>query len=167
MENELDNTNVDGAVFEVNLEDNDLLELIKKPLTESENHWEEKLGSVRKDNMNLWLPEHWKGQDVYDYQEQYLYQDNRIFTSVETVVSVVNARIPQPEVIPAQDTISSIQVAKDLGKVLYAHSEKFQTDDLFRIAVRNLILKRVGFIKLRWDPSVGKLFLRLGFEQQF
>lgn len=149
MEDNLDTTNVDGAVFDVSLSDSDLLDLIKKPLVESEKHWEEKLGEARRDAMNLWLPNHYKGQDFYDYQEGYLYQDNRIFTSVETVVSVVNARIPQPEVTPAQDTISSMQIAKDLSKVLFAHSEKHQTSDLFRLAARNLILKKAGFIKLR------------------
>lgn len=154
-DNSLDHTDSIGAVYDVKMEDKDLLDLIKKPLQESEAYWAGKLDVVRKQNMNLWLPNHWEGQDIYDYQDMYEYQDNRIFTSVETVVSMINSRISQPEVSPAQDTIGSIQLAKDLGKVLYAHSQKFQTDDLFRLAARNLLLKRAGFIKLRWDPKVG------------
>lgn len=156
MYNQLDHTDSDGAVFDVAIEDDDLLTLIRRPLTESEAYWEGLLGKAREDNMSLWLPNHWQGQEVYDYQEGYMYQDNRIFTSVETVASIINARIAQPEVTPSQDTISSIQMAKDLGKCLASHSRKFQTNDLFRMAARNLLLKRAGFIKLRFDPSLGK-----------
>lgn len=155
MNQDLDETQSEGGLFDLSVTDDELLSLVRKPLTESESYWEGKLGKVREENMKLWLPEHWSGQDTYDYQESYLYQDNRIFTSVETVVSVVNARIAQPEVTPAQDTIGSIQIAKDLGKALYAHSEKFQTNDLFRICVRNLLLKRAGYLKLRWDENTG------------
>jgi len=154
--NDLDKTNVDGAVLDVNLNDSDLLDLIRKPLQESEVYWKGQLDAMREDNMSLWLPKHWKDQDIYDYQESYMYQDNRIFTSTETVVSVINARIAQPEVTPAQDTIGSHQMAKDLGKVLFAHAQKYETDDLFRMAARNLILKRAGYIKLRWDPHRGQ-----------
>jgi len=156
LEDNLDHTDSPGGVFDIDLEDKDLLQLVRKPLQESEAYWAGKLDAVRKDNMSLWLPNHWENQDVYDYQESYMYQDNRIFTSVETVVSIVNSRIAQPEVTPAQDTIGSLQMAKDLGKVLFAHSQKYQVDDLFRIAVRNLLLKRAGYIKLRWDPKRGK-----------
>src|SRR4051812_2037254 len=99
----------DTSTFALPLEDSDLLTLLKSPVQESEKYWNGTFGleKVRADNVNLWLPNHWKNKDVYDYQEEYLYQDNRIFTSVETICSVVNARIPQPEVMPAQEGVIS------------------------------------------------------------
>lgn len=131
--------------------------MVRKPVTESEAYWNntQNLKKVREANMNLWLPNHWKDKDVYDFQEDYLYQDPKVFTSVETITSVVNSRIAQPDVSPAQDNMISKQLAQDLQKVLFAHSEKFRTADIFRIAVRNLLLKRIGYIKLRFDPSLG------------
>lgn len=146
------------VIFDLRIPDSQLLSLIDKPIKESEAYWNDtfKLKAIREKNMNLWLPNHWKGKDVYDYQEEYLYQDNRTFTSVETICSVVNSRIAQPDVMPAQNNPISQQMASDLQKVLYAHSEKYRTPDIFRIAVRNLMLKRIGFVKLRWDPSRGK-----------
>lgn len=148
----------DVGVWDVSLDDGDILKQIRKPIEESKDYWDNTFGlkKAREDNMNLWLPNHYKGMDVYDYQESSLYQDNRIFTSVETITAVVNSRIAQPEVDPAQDTVTSYQLAKDLGKVLFAHSAKYQTPDIWRIAARSLLLKRVGWVKLRWDPLAGK-----------
>lgn len=148
----------DSAVFALPLPDDDLLSLLKKPLQESQNYWDStfKLKQVRQDNMDLWLPNHWKNKDVYDYQEEYLYQDPRVFTSVETICSIVNARTPNPEVMPGQDSVNSTQLAKDVQKALFAWAEKYRTADLFRIGTRNLLLKRVGYLKLRWDASVGQ-----------
>jgi hypothetical protein len=158
---ELDQISPDSenpVVFDLNVADSDLLNLIKKPIAESEAYWNDtfNLKKVRESNMNLWLPNHWKNKDVYDYQEEYLYQDNRTFTSVETICSVVNSRVAQPDVMPGQDSIISRQIALDLQKVIYAHSTKYRTSDIFRISTRNLLLKRIGFVKLRWDPSRGK-----------
>lgn len=150
--------NEDGSIFDLNMDDGDLLSLIQGPLTDSENYWnnEQKLDIIRRNNMNLWLPNHWKDKDIFDYQEDNLYQDNRIFVSVETTISILNARIPTADVMPAQDTITSEQIAKDLSKCLYAHAAKYQTLDVFRVATRNLLLKRIGIIKLRFDKSIGK-----------
>lgn len=147
----------DAGVFDLSLSDSDLLTEIKKPISDSEAYWNGTFGlkKAREDNMNLWLPNHWKGTQVYDYQEDYLYQDPRVFISVETICSVTNSRIAQPEISPAQEGIISYQLSQDLQKSIFAHSEKYYTNDIFRIATRNLLLKRVGYAKLRFDPSVG------------
>lgn len=157
----MDKTNIDAepaAIFDVKMEDKDVLQLIREPITKSEAYWNNTFGlaKVRESNKNLWLPLHYKDKDVYDYQEEYMYQDNRIFSSIETIVSMINTRIAQPEVTPAQDTITSLQIAKDLSKALFAHAEKYQVDDIFRVAARNLLLSRVGWVKLRWDIHAGE-----------
>lgn len=148
----------DTVIFDLKIADGDILNLIKKPIADSDAYWSNtfNLKKVREKNMNLWLPNHWKGKDVYDYQEDYLYQDNRTFTSIETICAVVNSRIPQPDVMPGQDNPISKQIAEDLQRVLYAHSKKFRTSDIFRIITRNLLIKRIGYVKLRWDPTLGE-----------
>lgn len=148
----------DTVVFNLQLDDSALLTLVHKPITDSEDYWQNTFGlkKVRSSNLNLWLPNHWKNKEVYDYQEDYLYQDPRIFVSVETICATVNARIPSPEVMPAQDGVISQQLASDLQKVCYAHSEMYRVNDLFAIATRSHLLKREGYVKLRYDPSVGE-----------
>jgi len=149
----------DGSIFDLDLPDDDLLKLIKEPIISSEAYWDTTVGlkRIREENMNLWTPNHWKNQQVYDYQEANLYQDNRIFVSVETTISILNARVPSADVMPAQDTMVAEQAAKSLSKTLYAHSDKYRALDIFRIASRNLLLKRIGYLKLRWDPTANKI----------
>jgi hypothetical protein len=151
-------TNDSPVIFDLNVKDGDLLTMFAQPMRDSEAYWNDtkKLKEVRERNMNLWLPSHWQGKEVYDYQEEYLYQDPKIFISVETICSVVNNRIPQPNVMPGQDNPISRQIAQDVQKVMYAHSTKFRVSDIFRISTRNLLLKRIGLIKLRWDANYGK-----------
>lgn len=153
-----DNNSDEGSIFDIDVTDDHLLQLIKKPFEESEAYWETEVGlkRVREENMNLWTPNHYKNKEVYDFQEESLYQDNRIFVSVETTISILNSRIPAADVMPAQDTVVSEQAAKSLSKSLYAHADKYMVLDAFRISTRNLLLKRIGYLKLRWDPSIGK-----------
>lgn len=158
METDVQKQSPDTNTLDLNITEAELLILVAKPLGDSEAYWEttKNLAKIREKNMNLWLPNHWKNKDYYDYQEEYLYQDPRVFLSIETACSILNARIAQPEVQPGQDTIIGHQLAKDLGDALTAHSKKYRVSDVFRVATRNLLLKRIGYIKPRWDPNAGK-----------
>lgn len=158
--NVAENTDTTDSVnaLDVKLEDKDILRLIKQPLQDGATYWNETYGlrRVGRDNMNLWLPQHWKDQEVYDYQEMSTYMDPRIFTSVETIASTINARIPQIEIMPGQDTPISLHLAKDVQKSCAGFIEKYDILDLFRLSARNLQLKRGGFIKLRFNPNKGE-----------
>lgn len=147
-----------GVALDLSLQDDDILKLIKDPVITSEDYWENTFGlkNAREDNMGMWLPKHWEDKTVYDYQEDSLYEDPRVFVSTETIVSTVNARIPQVEVMPAQDTITSLQLAKDMQKTAQAYTKRYNVIDLFRLSVRNLMIKRIAYIKLRFDENKGK-----------
>lgn len=150
----------DTNALTLDVPDEDLLTLLKKPISESKSYWDNSFGlrKAREDNMRYWLPKHWEmyGTDVYDYQEDSQYQNNRIFTSLETVISTVNARAPGIEVMPAQDTLVSLQMAKDLQKTCDAYISKNGIIDMFRLSTRNLLIKRGCFLKLRWDRNRGQ-----------
>lgn len=156
LDTELNETS--GAIFDLDLPDSDLLNFIRTPLVESETYFTETLGlkKIREKNVNLWLPKHWKDADLYDYQEENTYQNPRIFVSVETLCSIVNSRIAQPSIMPAQDTETSMQLAKDIQDASFAFSKKYRVNDLYSIALRNHMLKREAYIKLRFDSSIGK-----------
>lgn len=153
-----EHTTTDTNALDISLSNEALLQLVKTPLSQSKAYWDSDFGleKARKDNMRLWLPEHWKGQEVYDYQEMSTYMDPRVFTSVETIVSNVNARIPQIEVMPAQDGPIALQLAKDVQKACSAYIDRNNVMDHFRLSARNLLLKRGAFIKLRFDKSRGE-----------
>lgn len=158
MEEELKNEDGNAGVFDLKLSDNELLTLVKQPIKDSEDYWENTFGlaKARKNNMNLWLPKHNEHKDYYDYQEDNQYQEPRIFVSTETICSVVNARVAMPTIAPAQETNTSVQLAEDVGKAMYAYCTKYQVQDMFRVCTRNMILKRISYLKLRFDESIGK-----------
>lgn len=147
-----------STIFDLSLPDSDLISLIRRPLQDSQKYWDDDFGlkKAREIGKNMWLPNHWQNEEVYDYQRSWLYQEPKIFEAVETICAVVNSRIAQPEVMPAQDTVISRQMAKDVQAAMFAHAEKYRVADIFRIAARNLLLKRVGYVKLRWDPNLGQ-----------
>lgn len=161
MENTTNPTDQSAAVFDLEQSDDELLKLVQPAIKESLAYWNGKdqfnLEETVKENMDLWLGKHWKEDRVYDYQRENLYVDNRIFSSTETIVEIVNSRIANPEIFPAQNTVTSKQLAKDVQSALTAHSSKHRTIDIFRSNTRNLLLKRRAYIKLRYDPLFGKI----------
>lgn len=157
--NDGERQSIDTHALDTALSDKDLLQLIKKPLEDSEAYWNKTFGldEIRRKNMNMWLPNHYEDIETYEYQEESKYADPRIFTSTETITSTVNSRVPQLEVMPAQDGPISLMLAKDMQKVGGCYVEKYDVLDIFRLCARNLQIKRGAFIKLRWDPNKGEL----------
>lgn len=148
----------EGAVFGLDVSDEELLRLIKSPIDKSKAHWEDKKGpnltEARRRNRAYWLGEQVDDRDLYDYNVKYI--DNRIFVAVETVSSAVSARNPQPEAAPAQNTITSTQLAKDVENALLAYADKYRLNMMaFRPAVRHLLIYRLGVLKQRWDEGLG------------
>ena len=150
----------DDYLFDLDsVTDKELLDIVRKQIPASESYWNNKKGfnlaETQKQNTNLWLGKHYEGIELYDHQVPYM--DNRIFTDVETVVASVTARVPQPEVYPSQDTTTSKQLAKDLEATLVRYTEKNRVMSVHvKVAVRHMLLSRIGWIKLRWDESKGK-----------
>jgi hypothetical protein len=95
------------------------------------------------------------GKDIYDYQIPY--KDNRIFVSVETLSSSLVPRVPVPEVMEAQDTEASRELASNFEKVLMRTAQDINLRANLRMATRHILMGyRVGIIKGRWDFKRGR-----------
>lgn len=150
----------EGAVFDLDMKDEELLSLVKKPIAESESFWngqkEQNLKKVREQNRKYWLGDQLDDDHRVRYDHNSKYMDNRIFVAVETVSSAVSARNPQPEATPAQNTITSRQLAKDVENGLLAYADKYRLNvSVFRPALRHLLVYRLGVVMQRWDPDLG------------
>lgn len=153
-------TDDDSIYFKENMPDEQLVVALKKSIEESESWWNGddgfNLKEVREKNVNLWLPRHLDSIEMYEHEEDNAYIDPRIFLSVETIISTVAGRLPQPEVFPATNSITSINMARDLQDGLHGWALHHDMLDKFRSTVRTLILKRVGVVKLVWNKDLGK-----------
>ena len=97
-----------------------IIEIIGRRVGDGEKFWNEKLDlkKTREDNEKRYLNQNFEvgANSLYDYQVPY--KDNRIFVSVETLASNIVSRLPSPEVIEAQDTDASRELASNYSKVL-------------------------------------------------
>ena len=96
------------------------------------------------------------GFKVYDYQTPY--EDNRIFVSVETLTAALVPKIPEVEVLEAQDTESSRELARNYEKVLFRTAEDNFVKAKLRMAVRHVLMGyRCGIVKVHWNFDKGRL----------
>ena len=91
----------EGEAVSLDLEKEDVLRIIGKRVENGSSFWNKRLSldSVRKRNEKRWMNKNFEvsgAAGLYDYQTHY--RDNRIFLSVETLVSQVVAKIPEPVV---------------------------------------------------------------------
>ena len=144
----------------LSLTEEKIIEIIGKRVDNGEKFWNEKLNlkKVRDDNEKRWLNLNFEvGENaLYDYQVPY--KDNRIFVSVETLASNIVSRLPTPEVIEAQDTDASRELASNYSKVLIQTTkENFLKAHLQMVARHLLMGYRLGVMKLSWDFNGGRL----------
>ena len=138
--------------------ENTLINNLDRRIEDSRKYWDSPKGfdlkRVRSDNLRLYLGKHIDVSKLYRYQTPYV--ENQIYIGEQAVIAYLTAQNPQPEVYPAQDTPRSKIFAGDLEKAMKAHSDKFQIGELLGNAVRGALNKRVGLVKLWFDPAHGK-----------
>lgn len=145
-------------MLSVDIPDADLIRNIDLRIRDSQSYWDApdgfSLNMVRQENKRLHIGKQVDVTKLYRFQVPYV--ENEIFVATETIIAYLTSQQPQPEVYPSEDTIQARKFAIDLEKALTAHSQKFEISRKMEQCVRNLMLKRVGILKLRFDPRHGK-----------
>lgn len=83
------------------------------------------------------------------------YTDNRLFESVRAILSYATGQLGVPEITPSRSGSAYIKMARSIQMALYQHSLNEGTDQKFRAAVLNLLLRKRAYLKLRFDPNEG------------
>lgn len=142
--------------FSLGMKDDDLLAMVKSKLAASTAFWDKtyNLTTVRKNNQMRWENKNLEvspdGGVLYDFQVPY--RDNRIFTSVETLMGALASKMPEPVVLEAFDTDASRELAQNYGQVLMRWADEVNLVGNFQQAIRHLLQGyRVGIIKWWWD----------------
>lgn len=137
-----------------------IVEIIGRRVEDADSFWVKELDlkNVREENEQRWLNNNFEvgGNTLYGHQVSY--KDNRIFVSVETLAASIVSRIPQPEVIEAQDTDASRELAQSYAKVLeQTAKDNFLKAKLQMVARHLLMGYRLGVIKGSWDFNGGRM----------
>lgn len=83
------------------------------------------------------------------------YVDNRLFSSSRAILSYATAQLAKPEITPSKGDEIYLKGARDIGAALYQHALDEKVDFKARSAVLNLISRKRGYLKLRFDPNLG------------
>jgi hypothetical protein len=77
--------------------------------------------------------------------------DNRIFSSIRSILPYVTSQITQPDVNPSDNTPEAVQFAQDLERALFKHAQKQKVRMKMKFAVQDAMIIRRGYLKLRYD----------------
>lgn len=137
--------------------DNTIIKNLERRIADSQDYWNRPAGfnlkQVRYDNIRMYLGKHLDQNKLYRYQTPYV--ENQVYVGEEAIIAYLTAQNPAPEVYPSQDTPRSRIFAQDLEKAMKSHSDMFHFSELMAGAVRNVLNKRIGIVKLSYDPDFG------------
>lgn len=147
----------DESPLSLDLDGADLNRIVGKRIEDGESYWNKMLDldNKRKRSEEYYLGNTYNEADLYEFQVPY--KNNRILTAVETLLPMITSQIPYPDVTEGNDTDESRELAQDLRDVLIAGYDDFGVRSCMTMAVRHILTgKRIGILKYRFDPELGK-----------
>ena len=137
--------------------------MMDRKIASSKSHWDGapyKLDTVSKQNQALYL-----GTDAEKRDEETtdtVANDNRIFSSVRTIVPYVTSRITEPEIYPSSRSASAKRFAEDIEKAVYIHAKNQKVKTKTKFALEDAIIRRRGYLKPRYDAA-NKVFCAIDY----
>lgn len=142
--------------LDLSLDDDKLDKMLINSLEDDRAYWNKKpwqLQDTDIDNTAFLLGDQLDDRDFLRNDLRYL--DNRLFASVRAILSYATGRLARPDVTPSRGDEIYLKGARDLSAALYQHASENQVHQKVRGAVLNLISRKRGYLKLRWDPDAG------------
>jgi len=148
----------DTEFEELNLtmSDDDLDKMLISSLESDRDHWNKKpwmLEETDVKNTAFLLGDQLDDRDYLKNDTKII--DNRLFSSTRAILSYATGQLAKPEITPSKGDEIYLKGARDIGAALYQHALDEQVDFKVRAAVMNLISRKRGYLKLRWDPNIG------------
>lgn len=141
----------------LSMPDNILLTMVQQSSSNSQSYWNQapwKLEDTDKQALRYLFNEAPNRLPFGMVEEQYT--DNRLFASSRAILSYATGRLAQPDITPSSSKQFALQAARDMSLALYQHSLDEHVDQKVRAQVLNLITRKRGWLKLRFDPMAGK-----------
>lgn len=154
--NPLATVNEPYEIFDLSLDDKELYSKVVRELDSDVNYWNQNpwnLQTTDQENIKYWLGEQIDETLLLPHNIPYI--DNRLITGTRTIIAYVAAQLAKPNVVPSKGDDQSKRVAKNMEMAIYQHAENNKINAKFRLALKNLIIRKRGCLKLRFDPNVG------------
>jgi hypothetical protein len=133
----------------------ELVEQLDQWVNDSETHYngnDYKLKETTKENEALYY-----GWNVSknDDEDENASLDNRIFSSIRTIVPFVTSRVTEPEVYPSSNSVEAKRFAEDFAKALHAKMTQEKLKPKLKFGLEDAIVRRRGYLKPRYDAATG------------
>lgn len=139
------------------VDDTQIIANLNARIQDAQGYWDDPKGfdltNARQKNMKFYLGKQLDEGQLYRFQIPYM--ENEIFVATETQVAYLTSQEPQPEVYPSSDTDQSKILSADLEKGLLGHGQRMDIRTHIETCVRNLLIKRVAYLYLWYDPDYG------------
>lgn len=146
------------AELDLIMSDDDLQKLVVLSLEADRSHWNKKpwqLEETDLTNTSFLLGDQLNDKDYLKADAGSKIVDNRLFSSTRAILSYATGQLAKPEITPSKSDEIYLKSARDIGSALYQHSADEQVDFKVRAAVMNLVSRKRGYLKLRWNPDIG------------
>lgn len=147
---------VEYEAFDLTMPDDRLQKMLVDSLDTNIQHWNMKpwkLQETDKENVDYLLGDQLDDKEFLKSDSKYI--DNRLFSSTRAILSYATGQLAVPEITPSRGDEIYLKGARDLQSALYQHSADEKVDSKTRAAVLNLLTRKRGYLKLRFDPNAG------------
>lgn len=143
---------------ELNLDmsDDELDKMLIQSLEADRDHWNKKPWRLQETDLNntaFLLGDQLNDKDFLKNDTKII--DNRLFSSTRAILSYATGQLAKPEITPSKGDEIFLKGARDIGSAMYQHALDEQVDFKVRAAVMNLVSRKRGYLKLRWNPNLG------------
>lgn len=142
--------------LDLTMSDDDLDKMLINSLEADRAHWDKKPWNLTESdlkNTSFLLGDQLNDKDFLRSDTKYV--DNRLFSSVRAILSYATGQLAKPQITPSKGDEVYLKGARDIGSALYQHASDDKVEHKVRAAVLNLITRKRGYLKLRFDPNIG------------
>jgi hypothetical protein len=148
---------IEYETFSVTMDDDRLSKMLIDSLDENVSFWDKSPWKLREtdENNTAYLLGDQVDKSILLRNQSNKYIDNRLFSSYRAILSYATGQLAVPELTPSRGDDIYVHAAQKTQGALYQHAADNKVDMKARIAVGNLITRKRGCLKLRYDPNKG------------
>lgn len=143
-------------VFNLLMTDDTLNKMLVQSLDADIDYWQKdpwRLRETDEKNVKFLLGDQLDGTQFLRTETKFV--DNRLFSATRAILSYATGQLAKPEVVPSRSDESYVKMARAIQEALYQHSLDEKVDQKVRASVFNLLVRKRGYMKLRYDPNAG------------
>lgn len=144
-------------IFDLELDDEQLVRICANQLQADIDYWEKApflLTRTDKENIAYLLGDQKDGK-VGNPNTETPYVDNRLFSSVRAILAYATGQPAKPELLPSKTDDKYKHIARQTEAGLYQHVLDHDVNSYMRLATKNLLHRKRGYLKLRYDDDYG------------